>query len=48
MQINNVKGTHDIIGNEADTYSYVENVMSQIASMYAFLQVRPPVLEHSE
>lgn len=48
MQINNVKGTHDIIGNEADTYSYIENVMSQIASMYAFLQVRPPVLEHSE
>ena len=48
MGIINVKGTHDIIGGEAENYSYVENVMSQIASFYAFRQVRPPVLEHSE
>jgi len=48
MGIINVKGTHDIIGGEAESYSYVENVMSQIASFFAFKQVRPPVLEHSE
>ena len=48
MGIINVKGTHDIIGGEAEAYSYVENVMSQIASFYGFLPVRPPVLEHSE
>ena len=48
MGIINVKGTHDIIGGEAKNYSYVENVMSQIASFFAFKQVRPPVLEHSE
>lgn len=48
MAIINVKGTHDIIGSEAELYSYVEGVMSQIASLYAFQQVRPPVLEHSE
>ena len=48
MNIINVKGTHDIIGSEADTYSYVESVMEQIASFFAFQQVRPPVLEHSE
>ena len=48
MAIINVKGTHDIIGNEPDSYSYVENLMSQVASLYAFQQVRPPVLEHSE
>ncbi len=48
MGIINVKGTHDIIGAEAENYSYVENVMSQIASFFAFKQVRPPVLEHSE
>ena len=48
MSIINVKGTHDIIGSEADTYSYVESVMEQIASFFAFQQVRPPVLEHSE
>ena len=48
MGIINVKGTHDIIGAEAENYSYVESVMSQIASFFAFKQVRPPVLEHSE
>ena len=48
MGIINVKGTHDIIGGEAESYSYVENVMSQIASFFAFKQVRPPLLEHSE
>ena len=48
MAINNVKGTHDIIGKEADTYAYVENVMGQIASFFAFQPVRPPVLEYSE
>ena len=48
MVVNSVKGTHDIIASEADAYSYVENLMSQIASLYAFQQVRPPVLEHSE
>lgn len=48
MGIINVKGTHDIIAGEAESYAYVENIMSQIASLYAFQPVRPPVLEHSE
>ena len=48
MAINNVKGTHDIIGEEANAYSAVENLMSTIAHMYAYQEVRPPVLEHSE
>ena len=48
MSINNVKGTHDIIGNEAEAYDYVENLMSQISSMFAFKPVRPPVMEYSE
>ena len=48
MGIINVKGTHDIIGGEAENYAYVENLMSQIASFYAFRPVRPPVLEHTE
>ena len=48
MSIINVKGTHDVIGCEADSYTYVENMMEQIASFFAFQQVRPPVLEHSE
>ena len=48
MSINNVKGTHDIIAGEAESYAYVENVMSQIASFFAFQPVRPPVLEYNE
>ena len=48
MAINNVKGTHDIIGSEAEAYDYVENVMGQISSFFAFKPVRPPVLEYSE
>lgn len=48
MSINNVKGTHDIIGKEAENYGYVENIMAQISSFFAFQPVRPPVLEYSE
>lgn len=48
MEIKNVKGTHDIIGEEANAYSSVEELMKTIAELYAFLEVRPPVLEHSE
>ena len=48
MVINNVKGTHDIIGKEANLYSAVENLLKQIAEMFAYIEVRPPVLEHSE
>ena len=48
MGIINVKGTHDVIGGEAENYAYVENLMSQIASFYAFRPVRPPVLEHTD
>ena len=48
MAIINVKGTHDIIGEEASLYSTVESYMRTVALQYAFLEVRPPVLEHSE
>ena len=48
MSVINVKGTHDVIGNEAESYAYVEGVMSEIASLFAFKPVRPPVLEYSE
>jgi len=48
MEVKNVKGTHDIIGEEANAYSAVENLMKTIAELYAYREVRPPVLEHSE
>ena len=48
MPIINVKGTHDVIGDEAALYSAVESVMRTLSMQYAFSEVRPPVLEHSE
>ena len=48
MEIKNVKGTHDIIGEEANAYEAVESLMKSVASLFAYKEVRPPVLEHSE
>ena len=48
MSIVGVKGTHDVYGNESCEFSYVENVMRRISEFFAFNEVRPPVLEHSE
>ena len=48
MSIINVKGTHDVIGDEAALYSAVESIMRTVSMQYAFMEVRPPVLEHSE
>ena len=48
MAIIGVKGTHDVIGNEANAYSMVESLLKQIAEVFAYTEVRPPVLEHSE
>ena len=46
-QIVNVKGTHDIIDREANGFAYIENVIKQIAELFAFKEIRPPVLEYS-
>ena len=48
MQINNVKGTHDIIGEETNGFAYIENLLKQISELFAYNEVRPPVIEHSE
>ena len=48
MSFIGVKGTHDVYGLEASEYTYVESVMKRIADFFAFSEVRPPVLEHSE
>ena len=46
--IKNVKGTHDVIGSEASLYSAVESLLKQIAELFAYTEVRPPVLEYSQ
>ena len=45
--IKNVKGTHDIYGEETNSYEMVESLMKSIAELYAYNGVRPPVLEYN-
>ena len=45
-EIKNVKGTHDIFGEESLCYDNVETMMKSIAELYAYKGVRPPVLEN--
>ncbi len=45
---NLVKGTHDIIIDEADQYTYIEQILIQVAETYNFKEFRTPVIEHSE
>ena len=46
-EIKNVKGTHDIFGEETNAYEKVESLMKSIAEIYAYHGVRPPVLEYN-
>ena len=44
----NVKGTHDLLPSEAASFESIENLLKKIASLYAYKEVRTPVLEPSE
>ena len=48
MAVNNVKGTRDIIGEEANAFNYIENLLKQICELFGYNEVRPPVMEYSE
>ena len=48
MSYHNVKGTKDIYNSEAKAYQYVENLMSAVADIYGYSEMRPPILEHTE
>lgn len=43
-----VKGTHDIILEEATKYSYVEEVLTKIATLYNYKEFRTPIIESNE
>ena len=43
-----VKGTHDLFDKEADAFSYVSSLMSSIADLFSYKEIRVPVIEHSE
>lgn len=47
MVINPVKGTHDIIGDEAAIYTGIESVCRAVAEVYNFQEIRTPVIEHT-
>ena len=43
-----VKGTHDVILGEATKYSYVEEVLTKIATLYNYKEFRTPIIESNE
>ncbi|MCQ3034658.1 MAG: histidine--tRNA ligase [Bacilli bacterium] len=45
MQINPVKGTHDIIGDEAKEYELIESRAKMIVELFNYKEIRTPVLE---
>ena len=47
MEINPVKGTHDIIADEANLYSMIEHTAMGIASSFGYQEIRTPVIEHT-
>ena len=44
----NVKGTHDILFADGPYYAYVRDIFSQVASLYGYSYLEPPVLEYTE
>lgn len=47
MEINPVKGTHDIIANEANLYSMIEHTAMMVASSFGYQEIRTPIIEHT-
>jgi len=47
MEINPVKGTHDIFGDESSEYIYVENRCRYVAEVYSYREIRTPIIEHT-
>ncbi|MCR5491897.1 MAG: histidine--tRNA ligase, partial [Bacilli bacterium] len=48
MAINAVKGTHDLFGEEADGYAYIQNLFKAVAKQYGYQNIETPILEHTE
>lgn len=46
--INPVKGTHDIMGKEANGYNDIVYVLSSVATLYGYKEMETPILEHTE
>lgn len=44
---NPVKGTHDIIGDEALLYTEIEERCKTVAALFGYQEIRTPILEHT-
>ena len=44
----NVKGTHDLLVSDALAYQAIESLLEEIACLFGYKEVRPPVIEYSE
>lgn len=45
---NVLKGTHDVILDEARQYSYVEELLTKVASLYNYKEFRTPIIESND
>jgi histidyl-tRNA synthetase len=43
-----VKGTHDVVGQEAVEQRYIEAVLAAAAELYGYKEIIPPVMEYTE
>ena len=48
MPIQAVKGTHDLFGEEADGYAYIQNVFKAVCELYGYRPIETPILEYTE
>ena len=47
MEINPVKGTHDIVADEAEMYSFFEYDCRIVAELFGYKEIRTPIIEHT-
>ncbi|MBP5694051.1 MAG: histidine--tRNA ligase [Bacilli bacterium] len=45
---NLVKGTHDVILDEAQKYTYIENILQNTAQLFNYKEFRTPIIENNE
>ena len=48
MEIKLPKGTHDIVGDEADGFLIIEQVLQDVVTTYGYKLIRTPIFEHTE
>ncbi len=46
--INPVKGTHDVIADDADGFAYIDALFAEMAERYGYRRIVTPVIEHTE